>query len=78
MRYDKYKLSLKELILGILIWAVASVILSYFFYRSIIACFIIFIFFPVFLIFVKKYLLEKRKWKEINKSVIDDPNTVDF
>ena len=63
MRYDKYKLSLKELLSGILIWAVASVILSYFFYRSIIACFIIFIFFPVFLIFVKKYLLEKRKWK---------------
>ena len=63
MRYDKYKLSLKEILISILIWAVASAILSYFFYRSLIAGVVIFFFFPVFLIFVKKYLLEKRKWK---------------
>lgn len=28
--------------------------------------------------YVQEYDLENKKWKEINKSVIDDPNTVDF
>ena len=63
MRYDRYKLSLKELLTGILIWGIAASVLSYFFYRSFMAGVIIFLFFPVFLIFVKKYLLEQRKWK---------------
>ena len=63
MRYDKYKLSFKEFFIGIFIWSIASLVLSYFFYRSFMAGVIIFLFFPVFLIFVKKYLLEQRKWK---------------
>ncbi|MBQ2184566.1 MAG: type II secretion system F family protein [Lachnospiraceae bacterium] len=63
MRYDKYKLSFKECFIGIFIWSIASLVLSYFFYRSFMAGVIIFLFFPVFLIFVKKYLLEQRKWK---------------
>lgn len=63
MRYDKYKLSFKECFIGIFIWSIASLVLSYFFYRSFTAGVTIFLFFPVFLIFVKKYLLEQRKWK---------------
>ena len=63
MRYDKYKLNFKEILISILLWAVASVILSYFFYRSLKAGVLIFMFFPVFLIFVRKYLLEQRRWK---------------
>lgn len=63
MKYDKYRLNIKELFLSILIWAAASGILAYFFYRSFVAALVIFLLFPVFLIFVKKYLLEKRKWK---------------
>jgi len=63
MRYDKYKLSLKEIFIGILIWGFAAAALACFFYRSLIAFIIIFLFFPLFLIFVKKYLLEQRKWK---------------
>jgi tight adherence protein B len=63
MRYDKYKLNIKEIFISVFIWAAASALLSYFFYRSLIAGVIIFFFFPVFLIFVKKYLLEQRKWK---------------
>ena len=54
MRYDKYKLNIKEIFISVFIWAAASALLSYFFYRSLIAGVIIFIFFPVFLIFVKK------------------------
>lgn len=63
MRYDKYKLSFAEMLISIFIWAAASFILSYFFYRSFIAGVIIFFFFPVFLFFVKNYLKEQRKWK---------------
>ena len=45
MRYDKYKLNIKEIFISVFIWAAASALLSYFFYRSLIAGVIIFIFF---------------------------------
>lgn len=63
MKYDRYKLKFWELLASAGLWAFASGILAFFFYKSVLAGFVIFLFFPVFLIFVRKYLLEKRKWK---------------
>jgi len=62
MRYSEYKLKLNEVLLGISVWLGVSALLSYFFYRSIIAFILIFMLFPVFLHFVKNYLKEKRDW----------------
>ena len=63
MDYGKYKLSWKEVFVGILMWTVISAVLAYFFYKSVAAFVILFMGFPIFLIRVKKRLKDKRKWK---------------
>ena len=63
MQYDKYKLKVKEVIAGAFVWALISAVLAYFFYKSFIAWGVIFLFLPVFFIFEKRVLKEKRKWK---------------
>lgn len=63
MEYDKYKLNIKEIIAGAFVWALISAVLAYFFYKSVTAWVLIFLFLPVFFIFEKKILGEKRRWK---------------
>lgn len=63
MKYNVYKLRIYEVAVCLLIWLAVSVFLAFFFYRSLLAALILFLFFPVFLRFVKKYLQRKRDWK---------------
>ena len=63
MKYSIYKLNFLEVTASLFIWITVSAFLAYFFYRSVLAGVVIFMFFPVFLHFVKKYLIGKRNWK---------------
>ncbi|MCR4649002.1 MAG: type II secretion system F family protein [Lachnospiraceae bacterium] len=63
MRYDVYKLNPLEIIVSVLIWVSVSAFLAFFFYRSVIAAIIIFLFVPIFIKYVKKYLKERRNRK---------------
>lgn len=63
MQYDRYRLNIKEILFGAIIWAASSAVLSFFFYRSIIAWIAIFLFLPLFFLFEKNYLAAKRRWR---------------
>lgn len=60
MDYRTYKFTKRELIKNIVIWALISGVPAFFFYRSLIAWIVIFLFCPVFLKYRKKECLKKR------------------
>ena len=63
MRYDTYKMNIKETIVCVLIWAAVSVFFAYFFYKSIVASFVLFLFVPLFLKYARCFLKQKRNWQ---------------
>lgn len=63
MQYDTYRFGLKGRVVLLLIWAIVSALVSYFFYRSIWAGFLFFLLFPVFFKIIKKECIRKRKWR---------------
>ena len=63
MRYDKYDFTIKEWVFYVGIWAAVSALFAYFFYRSKVAFFFVFVLLPLFLKAVRKSLIKKRKWK---------------
>ena len=63
MRYDTYKMNIKETTACVLIWIAVSVFFSYFFYKSMLASIVLFLFFPLFLKYARSFLKQKRNWE---------------
>lgn len=63
MNYDRYKLNIKEAVISLLEWMCVSGLFAYFFYRSLVVFFILFLISPIYLFYKKKIYKEKRKWK---------------
>lgn len=67
MKYENYRLNGFEWILGIVIYAAGDGAIAFFFYRSVYVFPILFIFFPLFILFYKKKLINKRKKKLLDE-----------
>lgn len=62
MNYSVYRFSKVEVIKSMIIWVSICAVFAYFFYRSIIAFFIMLLFFPIFFKYQRKKYIDKRKW----------------
>ena len=62
MHYDRYRLGPKGWMLTLLVWALVSAVFAYFFFRSYLCFFMIFLLFPLFASKVRKKCISRRKW----------------
>ena len=63
MDYGKYKFRVREWILYLLIWAGVSGLFAYYFFHSLPAFAVLFLFSPIFLSYMKQKCAKERRWK---------------
>jgi len=67
MKYENYKLSRFEWVVGIAIFATGDGVIAFFFYRSVYVVPVLLLFLPLYIQFYKKKLIDKRKKKLLDE-----------